>query len=88
MSNNHQHINPLATREEVPYEAALRSREDPLVCSLAFVEVDGLGAGSPVNVAEDVESRLDAPDFAEQMGAAEEEVEVGFRGRVSDEDVG
>jgi Na+(H+)/acetate symporter ActP len=43
---------------------------------LALVVVDGLLAVAVVGVAKDVQLRLDAPDFLEQAGAAEAEVEV------------
>lgn len=45
---------------------------------MQVVEVDGFLAGAPVDVAEDVEAGLDAPDLAEEVGASEAVVEVVF----------
>lgn len=51
-------------------EAAAGAREQALVGELQVVKVDGLGAVGAVDVAEDVEAGPDAPDLAEQVGAA------------------
>jgi hypothetical protein len=65
---------PVLVWEEVEDRAPRGQREDALVGDLEVVVVDGLAARAPVDVAEDVEAGLDAPDLAEEVGAAEVEI--------------
>lgn len=74
--------------EEFPHKPPGRPREKTFVSGLALVKVDRLGAGAPVNVAEYMETRLDAPDLTQEMGTAESEVEVVLRRAVRNEYVG
>lgn len=69
-------VEPAAVGQQVPDEAGRGPGEEALVGELQVVEVDGLLAGAEVDVAEDVQAGADAPDLAEEMGAAEAEVEV------------
>jgi hypothetical protein len=62
--------------KQVPKRAFRLPRHDGLVRVLALVVVDSLGAVSAVDVPEDVQPGLDAPDFVEEAGATEGEVEV------------
>jgi hypothetical protein len=76
------------TWEEIPDKSVLRSCKYSLISGLAVVKVDSFGTGTPMYVAEDVETRLDAPDFAKQMRAAEREIEMGLGRGVGDENIG
>ena len=71
-------VDPRVVGHEVPEEAQAGPREQSLVRLLQGVEVDGLPAVAPVDVAEDVETGLDAPHFPEELGAAEVVVEMVF----------
>jgi hypothetical protein len=71
-------VEPRFAREEVPDQAATRAGEQPLVCLLKLVEVNGLLSVAPVNVAEDVKARLRAPDLAKEVWTAKIIIEVVF----------
>lgn len=65
-----EHVDPCVIRDEVKDGTPARAREDALIRGLQVIEEGGLLAGTPVDVAEDMEAGPDAPKFAEEVGAA------------------
>lgn len=73
-------VGPGLVGEHVAEEAAAGPGQQTLVGELHLIEEYGLLARAPVDVAEDVQAGLDAPDLAEEVRAAEVEVLVVFLG--------
>lgn len=65
-----KNIEPALVGHEIPEEPTARPRKEPLIGNLEFVKVDGLGAVTPMDMAEHMQARLDAPDLPEEMGIA------------------
>lgn len=76
--DNLGHVEPATVGNEVPEQTPWGVGQQALVGELQVVKVGGLGAGAPVDVAEDVEARLDTPELAEEVWASEVEVAVVF----------
>jgi hypothetical protein len=66
-----QSVDPRCAGDDVPDEACARAGQQSLVGELHLVEENGFLAIAPVDVTEDVQTRLDPPDFAEKMRTAE-----------------
>jgi hypothetical protein len=76
VGQNAQDVNPGLVGEKVPDEAAAGAGEEVLVGLLKLIPEDGFLAIAPVDMAEDVETRFHAPNFAEEVAASETEVAV------------
>lgn len=81
MNSMQQHVKvipPSSVWNEIPKGSASRAREQPLIGKLHVVEEDGFLAVAPVNVAKDVETRFDAPEFFKQIRIAKTKIQVVF----------
>lgn len=62
-----QIIKPSLVRDEISNWTTARTRHDTFVCLLETVEEDGFFTVGVMDVAEDVQTGLYAPDFTEEI---------------------
>lgn len=91
MNPMQQHVEvipPSGVWNKIPKGPASRPREQPLIGKLHVVEEYGFLAVAPVNMAKDVETRLDAPKFFKQIRIAKTKIQVVFRRAVCHQNIG
>lgn len=71
-------IPPSSVWDEIPKGAAGWTREKSLISKLHVVEEDRFLSIAPVNVAENVKTGLDAPDFFQKLRVTKTEIHVMF----------